>query len=259
MRDRFSQFLTVLSVIFVIIIIGMLLYWIYDLYTQYKIDLEAKEAIKIFNNQISIAQENQNNPDDIDIDTEEIEETETIENPEENIEETIETGEQLSEEQNNTSVSSSSNNGTKTSTTTKKNTNSTYNKYQNYTILGYIEIPKTKVNYPILAENSASALNLAISKLYGVGLNKIGNTVLIGHNNNNGRFFANNKKLNVGDVIYITDAEGVKIAYTIYNKYETNENDASYMNRDTNGLREISLSTCTNRKENRLIILARAE
>ena len=41
--------------------------------------------------------------------------------------------------------------------------------------------------------------------LYGAGINQAGNTVIIGHNYRNGLFFSNNKKLNNGDKIYITD------------------------------------------------------
>ncbi len=36
-------------------------------------------------------------------------------------------------------------------------------------------------------------------------LNKPGNTVIAGHNYRNSRFFSNNKKLNIGDKIYVTD------------------------------------------------------
>ena len=87
----------------------------------------------------------------------------------------------------------------------------------------------------------------------------MGNTTISGHNYRNGTFFSNNKKLNIGDKIYITDLEGKRLTYTIYDKFEVEENDADYMVRDTQGAIEISLSTCTDDSSARLIILARAD
>ena len=72
-------------------------------------------------------------------------------------------------------------------------------------------------------------------------------------------FFSNNKKLNIGDKIYITDSSGRRVAYTIYNKYEADENESDYITRDTQGVTEISLTTCTDDSKARIIILAKAD
>ena len=114
---------------------------------------------------------------------------------------------------------------------------------------------------PILEqyEYSPKALETSVVVLYGVGLNQAGNTTIAGHNYRNGLFFSNNKKLNVGDKIYITDLSGRRLAYTVYDKFEAAENDSDYMSRDTQGATEISLTTCTDDSKARLIILARAE
>ena len=132
--------------------------------------------------------------------------------------------------------------------------------YMGYSMIGTIEIPKTDIEYPIIADEDASinSLNVAIVKLYPSSdlLNEVGNTVLAGHNYKNGTFFSNNKKLEKGDEIYITDLTGRKVTYEIYNIYETTTSGSEYMNRDTNGRREISLSTCTDDTKERLIIWA---
>lgn len=130
-------------------------------------------------------------------------------------------------------------------------------KYKGYNVIGTIKIPKTKVNYPIVDSTSSQAMDTAIVMLYGVGLNNPGNTVLAGHNYRNGGFFGNNKKLANGDRIYIVDSQGNKVEYTIYNKYITSDSDFSYATRQTNGKREISLSTCTNDNSKRLVIWAK--
>lgn len=219
MGKKYNSILTIILIISIIAIIILLGFWIYDTYTKNKIEKDALTAIEEFNNQI-IVQENTNI----------VEENQEIEaEPEE------------------------------TTTNNKTNTSSSGQKYKNFTILGQIEIPKTKVNYPVLAEITPKALNVAVAKLYGPGLNEIGNTVIIGHNNRNGLFFAKNKKLNIGDLIYITDLNGNKITYVIYNKYETTDTDTAYMTRDTNGAREISLSTCTDDGKLRIIIWAKEQ
>ena len=131
--------------------------------------------------------------------------------------------------------------------------------YQGFNVLGTIEIPKTNVKYPILENETKKSIEVAVARLYGPGPNKSGNTIIAGHNYRNGLFFSNNKKLQNGDKIYITDNSGTRVSYTIYNKYETDENDTEYMTRDTQGAREISLTTCTDDSKARLIIWAKAD
>ena len=125
---------------------------------------------------------------------------------------------------------------------------------------GTIEIPKTGCKYPILAEANKKTIEVAVAILYGPGLNRPGNTVIVGHNYRNGMFFSNNKKITNGDKIYITDLTGQKLTYIVYNTYETTAEDSDYMVRDTQGATEISLSTCTDYDSSRRIIIwAKAE
>ena len=128
---------------------------------------------------------------------------------------------------------------------------------EGYEVMGTISIPKTGIEYPILSEVTTKSLETSVAILYGVGLNQPGNTTIVGHNYRNGLFFSDNKKLSNGDIIKITDQTGTTITYEIYNMYETSPSDASYMQRDTQGAREISLSTCTDDSSARLIILAK--
>ena len=127
---------------------------------------------------------------------------------------------------------------------------------ENYEVMGRIEIPKTKVDYPVLGELTKKSLEIAVAIAYGPGLNQVGNTVIYGHNYRNSMFFSNNKKLVAGDKIYITDQYGERVEYTIYRVYQTTADDATYMTRDTEGRREISLQTCTDDSSKRIIIWA---
>lgn len=133
--------------------------------------------------------------------------------------------------------------------------------YQNFVMIGYITIPKTNVKLPILEDTTPKALETSVAVLYPSNpqLNEPGNTVIIGHNYRNGKLFSNNKKLSVGDKVLIKDTSGRELTYTIYQKFEAEENDASFYNRDTNGIPEITLSTCTDNGEKRTIIFAKAD
>lgn len=126
-----------------------------------------------------------------------------------------------------------------------------------------MEIPAINFSYPIIDSVSKSAIENSVAVLYpsgGESINQPGNTVIIGHNYRNGAFFSNNKKLKVGDKINVKDYRGTRISYTIYNKFETNDQDTSFYQRETNGKAELTLSTCTDASnDRRLIILARQD
>lgn len=131
--------------------------------------------------------------------------------------------------------------------------------YKGFGVLGTIEIPSISLKYPVLDKVTPKSIETAVAFLYGTGLNKPGNSVIIGHNYRNGLFFSNLKKVNIGEKIYITDLEGNRQEYNIYNKFEAAENDTSFYQRDTGGKPEITLSTCTDDSSARIIIFGRIE
>ena len=132
-------------------------------------------------------------------------------------------------------------------------------RYKGYKVEGKIEMPTVNLQYPILEQmTNMNELEVSVAIQYGPGINKVGNTIIIGHNYRSGLFFGSNKKMNIGDIIYITDTEtGNRIAYQIYNKYTTEESDTAYFNRDTQGKREVTLVTCQSDNRYRLVIWAK--
>lgn len=130
-------------------------------------------------------------------------------------------------------------------------------KYYGYNVVGTISIPAIDIKYPILEKVTTGSLKVAVAYLSGPGINKVGNTIIQGHNYRNKLMFSNLNKLKNGDKIYITDAEGTKVTYEVYSNFEAKATDTTFYNRDTNGLREITLSTCTNDETVRTIILAK--
>ena len=130
--------------------------------------------------------------------------------------------------------------------------------YKGFTVVGTIQIPAINIKYPILEKNTKKSLETSVVLMYtSNGLNEVGNSVIIGHNYRNGTMFSDVKKLENGDVIYITDMLGRKVKYTIYDMYRTSGSDGKYITRNTNGKREISLSTCTDDSKARTIVLAK--
>ena len=131
--------------------------------------------------------------------------------------------------------------------------------YKGFGVLGTMEIPATDFEYPILEKVTKKSIETSVAFQWGAGINQVGNSVIIGHNYRNGLFFSNNKKLQIGDKIYIEDNSGTEMTYTIYDKFETSDSDTSFYQRDTGGKPEVTLSTCTDDSSARLIILARVE
>lgn len=151
---------------------------------------------------------------------------------------------------------------------TDNNQNSIYNQqgsnetyYQGYRVIGTISIPSIDIEYPILEENTADTLKIAIVAVHpkdpANAVNQPGNLVLWGHNYKNGTFFSDIGKLTTGAKVYIKDRSGTKLEYKVYNVYETTDSDATYMTRNTDGAKEISLSTCSNESGKRTIVWAR--
>ena len=123
-----------------------------------------------------------------------------------------------------------------------------------------MKIPAINLEYPIVEEVTTKSLETALVALYpnGDNLNQVGNTVVIGHNYRNGMFFSNLKKLTNGAKIYVTDYRGKTVTYQVYNKFEASSTDTSFYTRDTAGLAELTLSTCTDASnDQRTIIFAK--
>ncbi len=137
-----------------------------------------------------------------------------------------------------------------------KKTYALENTYKGFEVVGQIEIPKISLDLPILETVSQSSLRTSVAFLYGVGINQIGNTVIVGHNYQNGTFFSDLDQLESGDYIKITDMEDNVVNYKVYEIKITTPDDGSFYDRDTNGKREITLTTTTDDTLKRFVVFA---
>jgi len=134
---------------------------------------------------------------------------------------------------------------------------------QGYKIIGIIKIPKIGIEYPILdidtynPEETKEPMKISIVKYWGGNVNDYGNLSIAGHNTYNGTMFGNTKKLNVGDIIQLTDLRKNVIQYQVYDKFITDPNDVTILTTKDNTIREVTLITCTNGNRNRLILKAK--
>ena len=224
MNSKHSKIMTIILIVVIVVILILLGFWAYDVYKEYNTFDDTEQPVEEFKHQVGGTNDNQ-----VDNNTT----LENVTNPYDNI-------------------GSVSDNIIQPSSGVQT--------YKGFVKVGRIEIPKTGVDYPVLAEVTKESIENSVAILYGPGLNKPGNTVIVGHNYRNGMFFSDNKKIAIGDKIYITDLEGKRVTYIVYNTYETTAEDSDYMTRDTGGAMEISLSTCTDYDSSRRIIIwAKAE
>lgn len=236
-NSKYNKILTIILIIAIIAIVAILIFVGINWYKAYSTETDIEDGLGQFDGYINSIKDK---PTQDDNNTNTNTNTNQIENiePDIDVDNTIQTA--------NPSGGSSGSSGT----TTKKPT------YKGFNMVGKIEIPKTKLKCPVLEKVTPSSLNASVGVLYGPGINEVGNTVIIGHNWRNGSFFSNNKKLEIGDKVYLTDLQGKTVTYKITKKYTTDPDDFSYASRDTKGKREISLSTCTDDTKNRTIIWA---
>ena len=134
--------------------------------------------------------------------------------------------------------------------------------YKGYNVIGIVKIPKINIEYPIIEigdidpESAKKPMKLSIIKYWGENVNDYGNLSIAGHNNKDGTMFGKTKKLEIGDIVELTDLKGQTIQYSIYDIFVTDPNDVSILLPKDEQIREVTLITCTNGNRQRLILKA---
>lgn len=222
-ESKYSKVLTIILIVVIVAIVGLLGFLAFDYIRKFNTTKQASDFVENYQGDITAGEQNTNTSEP----TENIEFNKIDETP-------IVSG------------GTSSSSGKKT--------------YKGFSVVGTMKIPSINLEYPILEDVTTKALETGLIALYpsGDNLNLPGNTVVIGHNYRNGMFFSNLKKLSNGAKIYVTDFRGKSLTYEMYNKFEASSTDTSFYSRDTNGLAELTLSTCTDASnDQRTIIFAK--
>ena len=121
-------------------------------------------------------------------------------------------------------------------------------------ILGTITIPKLNISYTFFNGLTDELLKIAPCRYYGDMPDKKGNLCIAGHNYNDNRFFSKINTLENNDKIIIYDNLENKFIYSVFDKYEVKDNDFSPIYEYDKNINQITLITCNNFNNNRIIV-----
>lgn len=87
--------------------------------------------------------------------------------------------------------------------------------------------------------------------------NEIGNLCIAGHNYVDYKLFSRLNELEINDTIQIYDLSGKMIEYIVSDKYEVDPTDTSCTAQNTMGNKIVTLLTCNNITQKRLVIVSK--
>ena len=127
-----------------------------------------------------------------------------------------------------------------------------------YETIGVVKIPKINLTYPILSKTTDALMKVAPCKFHGANPNEVGNLCIIAHNyKRKGVFFSDVDTLVVGDIVEIQDLSQRIVQYEIYDIHTVLPDNVADTTQKTNGRKEVTLITCTDNTEQRIIVRCR--
>lgn len=130
------------------------------------------------------------------------------------------------------------------------------NTYLDYEVTAKLVIPKIELETYILKDYTKERMDVCPTKFWGPEPNEIGNFCITGHNYKKDNMFYNLIDLEIGDEFYLLDNKNGKYTYTIYDIYKVKPQNTDSLEQDTGGKRIVTLITCVNYSDTRLIIQA---
>lgn len=147
-----------------------------------------------------------------------------------------------------------------------------------YYTTAILNIPRLKIKYAVIdtvsekeiaeEQNAESIfeelLRISPVKFWGPNPNQIGNYCIVGHNYTSSwnaslrnKFFSHIDKIKVGDTIELTGLSGDLVRYEVYDYILVDPSNTDATSQKTNGLRELTIITCTDDVRGRIIVKAR--
>ncbi len=124
-----------------------------------------------------------------------------------------------------------------------------------YDTVGVVKIPKINLTYPILSKTTDALMKVAPCKFHGANPNEVGNLCIIAHNyRRKGVFFSDVEKLVIGDIVEIQDLSQRTIQYEVYDIHTVLPDNVADTTQKTNGRKEVTLITCTDDSQQRIIV-----
>lgn len=128
--------------------------------------------------------------------------------------------------------------------------------YSGFEVSAKLIIPKIDLETYVFSEYSMERMDICPTKFWGPDANEIGNFCITGHNYKKDNMFYDLIDLEIDDEFYLLDNKNGKYTYTIYDIYKVKPENTDPLNQNTNGKREVTLITCVNYSNTRLIIKA---
>lgn len=128
--------------------------------------------------------------------------------------------------------------------------------FKGYPVIAKLEIPKINLETYVISEYSKEALGVSVTKFYGGNPNEVGNFCIAGHNYITKNMFHNINQLEEHNKIILTDLNGNRVEYEVYNIETVNPNETQCLSQKTNGKVELTLITCTKDSSKRIIVKA---
>lgn len=127
---------------------------------------------------------------------------------------------------------------------------------ENPYVIGIIEITKIGIYYPIFSDCTDELLKVSPCKFYGPSPGEVGNLCIAGHNYDNDKFFSKIASLSINDEIILYSNSNKKFSYLIFEIYEVKSDDLSPVYSYDKNSKQLTLITCNNMNNNRIIVKA---
>lgn len=128
--------------------------------------------------------------------------------------------------------------------------------YLGFEVAAELIIPKIDLKTNVLKNYTKNAMDTCATKFWGPEPNEIGNFCIVGHNYEKENMFYNLIDIEIGDEMYLLDNKNGKVTYKVYDIYKVKPENTDSLRQDTEGKRIITLITCVNYSNKRLIVQA---
>lgn len=144
--------------------------------------------------------------------------------------------------------------------TEEETPNNVRDRLKNQTVLGIIEIEKIDLIYAVVEGTKDENLGVAIGHMKNTAaFGQPGNCALAGHRGGiSGPYFKKIDKLKKGDLIKLTDANGIVYSYYVTESFVVDPSEVWVAENNTEE-KMLTLITCENNSTKRLIVRAIAE
>lgn len=129
-------------------------------------------------------------------------------------------------------------------------------KFLGYEVAAKLVIPEIELETNILKKYTEDGLDVCATKFWGPEPNEVGNFCIVGHNYDKENMFNDLIDLEIGSEIKLIDNINGEKLYEVYDIYKVKPENINPLNQETDGKRIITLITCVNYSNTRLIVQA---